>query len=69
VKSFSVFEIVRVSAALIHEAVVCSILNQMSFRDSLVLAAAASAGCQAVFSEDLNPDPTILGVRVRNPFA
>jgi len=66
-KTFSVFEVVQVSAALIHEAVDCSILNQLSFRDSLILAAAASAGCSTVFSEDLASGQAILGVRVQNP--
>jgi predicted nucleic acid-binding protein len=66
-KTFSVFEVVLVSATLIHEAIDCSILNQLSFWDSLILAAAASAGCSTVFSEDLASGQTILGVRVQNP--
>jgi predicted nucleic acid-binding protein len=68
-KTFSVFETVQVSTALIHEAVDCSIVNQLSFWDSLILAAAASAGCTTIFSEDLNPGQAILGVKVQNPFA
>ena len=66
-KTFSVFEVVQISSTLIHEAVDCSILNQLSFWDSLILAAAASAGCSTVFSEDLASGQTILGVRVQNP--
>jgi predicted nucleic acid-binding protein len=66
-KTFSVFEIVQISTALIQEAVDCSILNQLSFWDSLILAAAASAGCSTVFSEDLASGQIILGVRVLNP--
>jgi predicted nucleic acid-binding protein len=68
-KTFTVFEIVQVSAALIHEAIDCSILNQLSFWDSLILAAAASAGCKTVLSENLNTGQNILGVKVQNPFA
>jgi len=68
-KTFTVFEIVQVSEELIHEAVDCSILNQLSFWDSLILAAASSAGCNTVLSEDLNAGQTILGVKVQNPFA
>lgn len=68
-KTFAVFETVQVSPALIHEAIDCSILNQLSFWDSLILAAASSAGCSRVLSEDLNSSQTILGVRVENPFA
>lgn len=66
-KTFTVFEVVQVSTSLIQEAVDCSILNQLSFWDSLILAAAASAGCSTVYSEDLNPGQTILGVKVQNP--
>lgn len=67
-KTFSVFEIVQISTKLIHEAIDCSILNQLSFWDSLILAAASSAGCSTVLSEDLSSNQTILGVKVRNPF-
>jgi predicted nucleic acid-binding protein len=68
-KTFTMFDIVQVSTALIHEAIDCSILNQLSFWDSLILAAAASAGCPALFSEDLNSNQIILGIRVQNPFS
>ena len=68
-KTFTVFEVVQVSPALIHDAVDCSVLNELSFWDSLVLAAAAAAGCTTVYSEDLNAGQTILGVRVQNPLA
>ncbi len=40
-KTLSVFDVVQVSSSLIHEAIDCSILNQLSFWDSLILAAAA----------------------------
>lgn len=66
-KTLSVFETVQVSPGLIQDAIDCSILNELSFRDALVLAAAASSGCVTVYSEDLNAGQTILGVRVENP--
>jgi predicted nucleic acid-binding protein len=68
-KTFSLFEVVQVTPELIHEAIDCSILNTLSFRDSLVLAAAASAGCTTLFTEDLNDGQTILGVKIHNPFS
>ena len=68
-KTLAVFEIVQVSPMLIQEAVDCSILNQLSFWDSLILAAAAAAGCSTVYSDDLNPGQSILGVTVKNPLA
>jgi predicted nucleic acid-binding protein len=67
-KTFGVFEIVQVSPALILEAIDCCILNQLSYWDALILAAASSAGCTTVLSEDLNANQAILGVRVENPF-
>jgi predicted nucleic acid-binding protein len=68
-KTFDVFEIVQVSPALIQEAVDCSVLNQLSFWDSLILAAASAAGCTTVFSEDLSAGQQVLGVKIQNPLA
>ena len=45
------------------------VLWQISFRDSLILAAAGRASCSIVYSEDLNPGQLYSGVEVRNPFA
>ncbi len=67
-KTLMVFEVVQVSPNLIQEAVDCSILNELSFWDALILAAASAAGCSILYSEDLNAGQTILGVRVQNPF-
>ncbi len=41
---------------------------QVSYYDALVLAAAHLAGCEVVFSEDLNAGQDYAGVRVENPF-
>jgi predicted nucleic acid-binding protein len=54
---------------LIEDAIDCCILNELSFWDSLILTAAAAAGCDTVYSEDLNAGQTILGVTVHNPLA
>ncbi len=67
-KTFGAFEVVQVSTLLIQEAVDCSILNALSFWDSLIVSAAASSGCAVVLSEDLNAGQTILGVKIQNPF-
>ncbi len=67
-KSFAAFEIVQVTPALIQEAVDCSILNQLSFWDALIVAAADAAGCTLLYSEDFNPGQMILGVKVVNPY-
>jgi len=66
-QTFKIFEIVQASPDLIERAIDCSVLNTISFWDALIVAAAASSGCAIVYSEDLNPDQTIQGVRVENP--
>ena len=65
--TFKVFEIVQTSPDLIEDAIDCSVLNRISFWDALIVAAAASSGCEVVYSEDLNPGQTIQGVRIENP--
>jgi predicted nucleic acid-binding protein len=67
-KTFSAFEIVQITPALIQEAVDCSILNQLSFWDALIVAAADAAGCTTIYSEDFNPGQLILGVKIVNPY-
>jgi predicted nucleic acid-binding protein len=61
-------EVVSVSPALIYEAIDCSLLNQLSFWDALVIVCAESARCPLVLSEDLNDGQVIKGVQVQNPF-
>lgn len=62
------FEIISVSPDLIFSAIDCSILNRISFWDALIIAAAASCNCKEIWTEDLNHDQIILGVRMKNPF-
>src|SRR5271167_1824269 len=42
--------------------------SRLGFWDSLIVAAAATAGAVRILSEDLNPQQMIAGVRVENPF-
>ena len=67
IATFSMFEITQTSPDLIDDAIDCSILNKISFWDALIVAAAASAGCTMIYSEDLNPGQVIQGVRIENP--
>jgi len=62
------FEVVSITPELIFSAIDCSILNRLSFWDALIIAAAASANCTEIWTEDLNHDQVILGVRISNPF-
>lgn len=69
VHAFENMEAVCVDPYLIREAIDVSILNILSFWDALIVAAAASARCEALYSEDLNAGQIIRGVRIENPFA
>ena len=50
------------------EAVDCSILNQLSFWDALMVVAAEKARCDRILTEDLSHGQVIRGVRIENPF-
>ncbi|MDZ4754354.1 MAG: PIN domain-containing protein [Phycisphaerae bacterium] len=68
VQSFTIFEVVQISPALIEQAIDRSVLSQLSFWDALIVAASASSGCTIIYSEDLNAGQLIDGVRLVNPF-
>ena len=65
---FGNMEVVTVTTDLINQAADTSIQSKVSFWDALVVAAAASANCERVLTEDLNDGQTICGVKVSNPF-
>lgn len=69
VKDLEYMEIVQVTPTLIHQAIDLKILNQISFWDALVVAAASAAKCTVLWTEDLNPAQVIAGVRIENPLA
>lgn len=62
-------EIVAMTPELVHRGIDCSILNTLSLWDGLILATAASARCEKVWSEDMNDGQVVLGVRIENPLA
>jgi len=66
-KLLSALELVLIAPPIIFEAIDCSILNTISFWDALLVAAAASARCDTLWTEDLNDGQTLLGVRIENP--
>ena len=68
VRHFRNFDIVQVTPDMIEDAIDCSILNQTSFWDGLIVTAAAIAGCTELLSEDMNAGQSLLGVTITNPF-
>ena len=68
VHSFENMEVVQIDPYLIGEAIDTSILNKISFWDSLVVVAAEGAKCETLYTEDLNAGQIIRGVKIENPF-
>ncbi len=68
IQSFENFEVIQVTQNLIKEAIDCSIINQLSFWDSLIIVTAEFSKCNEVYTEDLNAGQIIRGVRITNPF-
>ena len=62
------FEIVQVTPAIIRAGLDLHLTRSVSFYDAIVLASAQTAGCNELFSEDLNTGEMIGGVRIINPF-
>ena len=65
---FENMEIVQVTPSLIRNAVDTSVVNRLSFWDSLIVVSAEAGACDTLLTEDLNQGQTIRGVRVQSPF-
>ena len=61
-------EVILINPYLIKEAIDATILNQISFWDSLVVVAAENAKCETLYTEDLNAGQIVRGVKIENPF-
>ena len=59
---------VPASAALYHRALDVQARWRFGFYDSLIVAAALSAGCRRLISEDLQHGQRIEGLTIHNPF-
>ncbi len=63
------FDVVTITPALMLAAVDLNRLDTVSFWDALVIRAAEHAGCDTLFSEDLQAGRRFGPTRVVNPFA
>ena len=63
------FDVVVVTQEVIDAAMDCAILNQLNYWDALMVAAAESARCSVLWTEDMNSGETIRGVQLVNPLA
>ena len=68
IHNFHNMELVNIDLELIEQAIDISILSQISFWDSLIIAAAEKANCEFVISEDLNAGQLYRGIKLINPF-
>jgi len=68
VHNFHNMEIITLDLELIEQAIDINVLSQISFWDSLIVAAAEKANCEYVVSEDLNAGQLYRGVKLINPF-
>ncbi len=64
-----VFRIVAPSSAMVRRAVEIRSAYRISFWDAGIVAAAETADCDRILSEDLNAGQFYAGVKVTNPFA
>ena len=59
----------QITLDVFHSAVSFCRRYQLSYWDGAILAAAESAGCDAVYSEDMSHEQVYGGIRVINPFS
>jgi predicted nucleic acid-binding protein len=64
----SSLQVVMVSATLVRRAVALTARKDLSYWDALIIAAAESAGCAEIYTEDLSAGQSYAGIRVVNPF-
>ena len=65
----SSISVINVDAEIVLRAVEAKQRYGIHFYDGMIVAAAERAGCQRIWSEDLNSGQKYLGIRVENPFA
>ena len=67
ITSYEHFEVIQISQEIIKEAIDCSVLNKISFWDSLIVSAAQYAKCREIWSEDMSDGQIIRGIKIVNP--
>jgi len=67
-RSMANFTTVTVDFLLIEQAMEICQSDNLSFWDALIVSAASSAGCQAIWTEDLNHNQAVRGIEIVNPF-
>jgi predicted nucleic acid-binding protein len=68
IESWLRFRVQDITVPILQAAVQASTRFQLSYWDAAIIEAARSAGCDQVFSEDLNAGQNYGGVQIVNPF-
>ena len=68
IELLKLMEIVSLDYLLFKDAIRFQRLMQVSYWDSLILAASHSAGCKTIYTEDLNSGQIISNMELSNPF-
>lgn len=63
------FEIVQVTPVIVRAGLDLHQTRSLAFYDALIVASAQTAGCNVLFSEDMNAGEKMGPVRIANPFA
>ena len=63
------FEVVHVTPAIIRAGLDLHQTRSVAFFDAVVLASAHAAGCNLLWTEDMNTGEVVNGVSISNPFA
>jgi predicted nucleic acid-binding protein len=69
IELFAGFDVVQIDLGAILAAIDVQRLQQLSFRDALVLESARTSGCKVLLSEDMPSGAMLRDVRIANPFA
>ncbi len=67
-KTWARFPVQETTLALVEHAFEIRALHRFSYWDSAIIAAARALGCREIYSEDLQHDREIEGMRIINPF-
>ncbi|MDR3125517.1 MAG: PIN domain-containing protein [Candidatus Nomurabacteria bacterium] len=67
-EEMSKLNVLEIDAGLVKNAAGIHFTHRISYYDSLIVAAAIKAGCDVLYSEDMNGGQTIDGLKVVNPF-
>lgn len=68
IATLSILSIQDIDLTMVNRAIDTHKMYQISYWDSLIVAAAERAECKSILSEDLNDGQTYHGIQVSNPF-